>query len=196
VEIPYAYQFSISRTNQDFYSQEQLNVLEKIIKNATEEGKVQRYSTGVNIKRNHPISEIYSQLLTNPPQITEHEFVLIKKDAYKAGCSAATSVSLEEVVSWFYWANGQKYLDNGNKIPVILFKLAQGGAVNQTVEEKKLLEEALLLTNAAQSDQKISSEEFDMLEKHSSITQQQWAKLYFSDKFSTCPSFSDYLEKE
>lgn len=179
-----------------FYTLRQLVILNKIRENATDKGKVKRYSTEVVVKRGHPIDEIYDRFLSSPTQITNDELELLKKDANRAGASVAMSTSLEEVLSWFWWANGQKYIQEGRTIPSLFFKLAQGGMLNSTEEEKELLKEALSLTNALQSDQKISMEEVKDLEKKSKLAQDKWVKLFFSKIESNCPSFSDYIKKK
>jgi hypothetical protein len=196
--VSYIATLSNAFSKKNFHNQEQLMLLGEIGENSTAQGKIKRYTSSARIKRSHPVNEIYSPLLFSRPEIPNEEFELLKKDAYEAGASTALSTSLEEIMSWFYWADGLQYIHEDKAVPAIFFELAQRAyterVINMTKNEEELLKEATMINRVLQSQETINEKEFDNIIKRSEIARQKWLKSYFSENFSTCPSFSDYLK--
>lgn len=180
-----------------FFTSEQIGVLQKIIENSKEDGKIKRYKN-VEHPRPHPICEVYEKILSTNKVLPE-ELEDLKKDAYDAGVSTAVSDTVDEVMSWFYWAGGAKYIQEGKRIPISILRLRKGNielsSIRTGEEEKRLLSDGLLHSTVLESGKTTTPEEIGRNRSISDVATQDWGRLYFSDNFQLHPSFLEYIEK-
>lgn len=177
----------------------QIRILKKIAEEATELHKVKKFKDFKSEDQTHPIYQIYGKLLEQKHDMTDEELGILKRDAYKAGNSVAFSRSVDELLSWFVYVDGKKYLHE--KYQGTLLSLVRGNLMigfPQTVEiqqEIDLLDKSLFWVDFVGGNKKASQELVNLIvEKTMFPAYDAWLEKYFPSE--TVPSFKDYLSPE
>ena len=192
--------FRNSLKKSGFFTEEQFGVLEKIQYNSTDEGKIKRYkSKNPIINSEHPVHKIYDKILSTN-SVSSEELEVLKKDAYDAGQSTAIANSVKELISWFYWAGGLKFIQEGNQLPQMLLKFRKGeiilsDSMNTNKEEYQLLTDILSISEAFQTSEPITPERLEGFRKIAEDSYPRLKKIYTSENHPLHPSFLEYLEE-
>jgi len=182
----------------NFFTSDQIEVLSSISSSATREGKIERYKSQNEGSGIHPVNKVFQHTLETS-EISDEDFVIYQKDAYNAGVSMATATSLEDIYSWFVWADGKGYIEKGNKLPILFLVMIKGDlrinfeSTKEVKDELSILDDATIITDYMQQGEIVVSRE--VLEavgyKVMLPAYKKWVEKYLPTEIS--PDFQYYL---